>query len=79
MYIELRELRRKLREAKRPAATRIWNQDTLACAASAQPLSYDNQTTTSSHNPLYVYVLRPGIESQPLPAFYLPVYSSQNN
>ena len=26
----------------------------LACAASALPLSYDNRTTTSPHNPLYV-------------------------
>ena len=26
----------------------------LACAASALPLSYDNRTTTSPHNPLYI-------------------------
>ena len=31
----------------------------LACAASTLPLSYDNRTTTSPHNPLYVLGLIP--------------------
>ena len=37
-------------------ASSFWelNQEHLACIASAMPLSYDNWTTTSPHNPLYV-------------------------
>ena len=30
------------------------NSGDLACAASALPMSYDNQTTTNPHNPLYI-------------------------
>ena len=38
---------------ERLAVAKNPTQDTLACAASALPLSYDNRTTTSPHIPMY--------------------------
>ena len=44
----------KQKKVKRSEVTRESNPGHLACAASALPLSYDNQATTSPHNLVYV-------------------------
>ena len=44
----------KIEESEKAGSRRESNPGHLACAASALPLSYDNRTTTSPHNPLYV-------------------------
>ena len=44
----------KIEESEKAGSRRESNPGHLACAASALPLSYNNRTTTSSHNPLYV-------------------------
>ena len=44
----------KIEESEKAGSRWESNPGHLACAASALPLSYDNQTTTSPHNPLYV-------------------------
>ena len=44
----------KIEESEKAGSHRESNPGHLACAASALPLSYNNQTTTSTHNPLYV-------------------------
>ena len=44
----------KIEESEKVSSRRESNPGHLACAASVLPLSYDNQTTTSPHNPLYV-------------------------
>ena len=42
------------KESEKAGSRRESNPGHLAYAASALPLSYDNRTTTSPHNPLYV-------------------------
>ena len=42
----------KIEESEKAGSRRESNPGHLACAASALPLSYDNRTTTSPHNPL---------------------------
>ena len=44
----------QIEESEKTGSRRESNPGHLACAASALPLSYDNRTTTSPHNPLYV-------------------------
>ena len=44
----------KIEESEKAGSRRESNPEHLVCAASVLPLSYDNQTTTSPHNPLYV-------------------------
>ena len=44
----------KIEESEKAGSRQESNPGHLACAASALPLSYDNRTTTSPHNPLYV-------------------------
>ena len=44
----------QIEESEKASSHRESNPGHLACAASALPLSYDNRTTTSPHNPLYV-------------------------
>ena len=44
----------KIEESEKARSRRESNPGHLACAASALPLSYDNWTTTSLHNPLKV-------------------------
>ena len=44
----------KIEESEKAGSHRESKPGHLACAASALPLSYDNRTTTSTHNPLYV-------------------------
>ena len=43
-----------MEESEKPSSRRESNPGHLACAASALTLSYNNRTTTSPHNPLYV-------------------------
>ena len=42
----------KVEKSEKAGSRRELNPGHLACAASALPLSYDNRTTTSPHNPL---------------------------
>ena len=44
----------RIEESENAGSHRESNPDHLACVVSALPLSYDNQTTTSPHKPLYV-------------------------
>ena len=44
----------QIEESEKAGSRRESNPGHLACAASTLPLSYDNRTTTSPHNPLYV-------------------------
>ena len=46
----------KIEESEKAGSRQESNPGHLACAASALPLSYDNRTTTSPHNPLYTPV-----------------------
>ena len=41
-----------IEESEKADSRQESNPGHMACAASALPLSYDNQTTTSPHNPL---------------------------
>ena len=43
----------KIEESEKTGSRRESNSGHLACAASALPLSYGNQTTTSPHNPAH--------------------------
>ena len=43
----------KIEESEKAGSRRESHPGHLACVASALPLSYDNQTTTSPHNPLF--------------------------
>ena len=51
---EFRCYEAKIEESEKAGSHRESNPGHLDCAASALPLSYDNQTTTGPHNPLYV-------------------------
>ena len=44
----------QIEESEKAGSRRESNPGHPACAASALPLSYDNRTTTTPHNPLYV-------------------------
>ena len=44
----------KIEESEKASTHEQSNPGLLACAVSTLPLSYDNWTTTSPHNPLYV-------------------------
>ena len=44
----------KIEESEKAGSRQESNPGCLACAASALSLSYNNQTTTNPHNPLYV-------------------------
>ena len=61
-------------DSEKASSCRELNPGHLACIASALPLSYDNWTTTSPHNPLYVAAQTrcPGFNSWYLLAFSLP-------
>ena len=61
-------------ESEKARSFRELSQEHLACIASAMPLSYDNWTITSPHNPLYVAAQTrcPGFNSWCLLAFSLP-------
>ena len=55
----------KIEGSKKAGSHPESNPGHLACAASALPLSYDNRTTTSPHNPLYTPGTGcPGFDSQ---------------
>ena len=47
----------KIEESEKASSRRESNPGHLACAASALPLSHNNQTITSPHNPLHVLIM----------------------
>ena len=47
----------KIEESDKAGSCQESNPGHLACAASALPLSHNNRTTTSPHNPLYVLIM----------------------
>ena len=53
----------KIEEGEKAGSPQELNPGHLACASSALPLSHDNRTTTSPHNP--PYVLHRGIDQMP--------------
>ena len=44
----------KIKESEKAGSHQQLNPEHLACAANALPLSYDNRTTSSPHNPLCI-------------------------